>query len=244
MNEKPSQHNESYRTKSHPVGRVYVINNQKFQKKTLQERKGAEYDSINIQSTFVKLGYEVILHKNLSKVQTDRVLDSIRDDMSLKEIDSIIIFILTHGLGEDRPFIYFSSDGQEMSLTDLRQRFSDFNCPQMKGKPKIIFSNFCRGPKLETDGNATNPHDMVTIYSGSERYMAPRDPSVGTIFVISLCEVLQDMKSEMELTEFYNNLEQRMSSYDATTPVLEYFAFRKRFFFQRKTLMILPKRNL
>lgn len=239
----------TYRTE---VVRVFILNN-KFTNDGVEHyrrqgagieqyrRQGAEHDSQNLKMTFNRLGYEVTIFENLTKECTEKEFDRIRDDKSLENVDSIIFFILSHGANSRKrnPFAYYSNDMKKMSLTDLRRSFSDNNCPQLRGKPKLFFCNFCRGPKIEifeTDDYrdySLVPLDTLTIHAASEECVAFRDPDCGTIFVNSLCEVLNEAKEAIEIGDVYNELCSKMRNNKGTTPVYEKIGFIKKFFFRK-----------
>lgn len=201
------------------------------------KREGAEQDSQNILSTFKKFGYEVTLWEDLSKEEAEKKFDSIRDDQSLARVDSLIIFILSHGLGKkNQPFIFLANDRQKMSLTDIRQRFSARNCPQLQYKPKVFFCNFCRGPnkeQIQKDGDGSVPHNTATIHASAEDCQAFRDSARGTVLVDRLCEILNKTQASIELRQVYQKLTQSMPSCEATTPAWEEFAFSKKFYFTK-----------
>lgn len=103
-------------------------------------------------------------------------------------------------------------------MDELRRYFTDENCPQMKGKPKIFLLQFCRGKDsatqvtliqknpsrdqgIQTDAVKDAFTDMMCIYSAQEGFQSyrfegkPWDPFTGTPFVHALSQVLSNKGS-------------------------------------------------
>lgn len=73
--------------------------------------------------------------------------------------DCLMITVMTHG-GEKR----VSSHDEDYELRKITEFFSDENCPTLKGKPKVIFIQSCRGTRVE-DGivpyERKEPHKLI-----------------------------------------------------------------------------------
>lgn len=228
-----TQVNCSYRLDSVPKGLVYVFNYRFLGHKT-DERKGAECDSINIKEVFPCYDYEVTLFEDLTKEQSKNTLARIQRDKKLEEVDSLIVFILSHGIG---PYIFKCNDGEQMDLNDITEQFNNVNCPQLIGKPKIFLVNYCRGLKeeiLKFDGDDNNP-DMITIFASVPEYRALRSQDKGTIFVLSLCKILQEREEPIEIDVLFEALkyEMKYGLNKGSTPC-KTTTLKKQFFFRRK----------
>ncbi|XP_042858287.1 caspase-2-like isoform X2 [Penaeus japonicus] len=217
-----------YSVLSVPRGHVYVFNNT-FDGQGKSQRTGAQFDSLNILETFRKMGYDVFTLEDLTGAQTLEAFKNIRGNAELNGVDALIIFILSHGVD---PYTFRANDGQEISLHNIRFSFTDRGCPYMKGKPKIFFTNYCRGEQMEKRevDSVEVPSDMVTIHAAIEGVMAHRLKSVGTVFVKCLCEVLNRHARKMELRELYSELGDQMKQNKGTRPMWEDYGFEKFFF--------------
>ncbi|CAL4161085.1 unnamed protein product [Meganyctiphanes norvegica] len=203
--------------------KVFVFNYEHF-KKTVSNslgeeatRKGAEMDAKNLNKTFKKLGYQVGISHDLTSAETEDILNQIQNDVSLK---FLLVMVLTHGRDSNT---FWASDGGVLDLTMIQNKFTDTACPHLKGKPKIIFANFCRGQireMLETDGSIIlydTPHHMVTIYACHVGFMAVRHRQAGTIFISSICKALEKFP-QVTLEVFLDKLLEEMKSNSGTTP--------------------------
>ena len=63
---------------------------------------------------------------------------------SLTDQDEMaVLCILSHG----KESVIYGSDGKVVQAKELINQFSDRNCPQMKGKPKMVIIQACQGGK-------------------------------------------------------------------------------------------------
>ncbi|XP_063612148.1 caspase-1-like [Penaeus indicus] len=218
-----------YTMTSDPPGHVYVFNND-FEGHEL-ERRGAKQDSDNLQKTFIRMGYEVFLLKNLSARRTMAEVDRIRSDSALAKVDALIMVFLSHG---KRDIKFQAQDGKTLDLRKIRRNFTHSLCPNLKGKPKIFFTNFCRGKDLQTQTDGVEPtRDMVTIHACQDGIAALRNPRSGTYFVRALCSVLQEHAAHKSLRDIYYELERKMREMKGTVPQWEDDVFRDFYFTQR-----------
>lgn len=218
-----------YSVLSSPRGVVHVFNNKFAGQGKKWERLGAEHDSTNLKATFTKMGYDIRLHESLGYQDTMAMFTSICRSRQLYNVDSLIIFFLTHGKD---PYLFYTNDQKEVNLFYIRGLFTDSQCPAMKGKPKIFFMNYCRGDKMEKKelDNVTqeSPNDMVTIHAAAEGIMAVRSPTRGTHFVDHLCQVLTTYSRSLSLSDMYHILREEMK--DSTKPMKEDYGFKTFYF--------------
>ncbi|CAL4098317.1 unnamed protein product, partial [Meganyctiphanes norvegica] len=198
--------------------KIFVFNYILFDNR-MEYREGANIDSENIKNTFGKLGYWLEIYENFTRSETIKQLGEIRNDRSLC---SLLVVVLSHGVSRTH---FCTSDGKRLDFLDVQRMFTDRNCPSLKGKPKILMGNFCRGTasELVTDSGPKQyeiPRHMVTIYASQEDIMAMRSPQNGTIFINCLCSVLKKYSKE-RLLEFFDRLAVKMRKNGGTTPRLE-----------------------
>ncbi|XP_045582600.2 caspase-3 isoform X3 [Procambarus clarkii] len=225
---------DSYSLLSEPRGYVYVFNNKFLGQGSNWQRNGAEMDSQNIDTTFTRMGYRVIIHEDLTGGETEEAFNAIRRNPDLNGIDAFIVFILSHGKDA---YKFYTNDQEEQSLFYVRSLFSNRKCPSLSGKPKIFFTNYCRGDALErqdVDAVRDVPKDMFTIHAASEGIMARRHQRRGTYFVFCLCDVLTRATHPLELQDLYSDLYDQMGREGATRPMNENHGFVKKFYFSRQ----------
>lgn len=221
----------SYSVTSDPRGHVHIFNYLfPGQIGKLKEREGGQYDSENLIKTFADMGYMVFLHENLTSKETENKLDEITQDRALKHVDSLVIFFLSHGAGS---YTFYANDGKtiELDLT-VRNKFTNTACPLMTNKPKLFFTNFCRGKnnELEYDAVIDVPKDVVIIHATTEDISAPRNKKTGTYFIRSLCEILEKYGKEFELREIYQELDYVVKGRGGRTAKWEDTRFKKFYF--------------
>lgn len=188
---------------------------------------GAKMDSINLEETFRKLGYQVYLHEDLTAEETMKEVETIRNDSSLESTQAVFFFFLSHGTNSEE---FLAADGKNLNLGNLRKEFTSDRCPALAGKPKIFMTNYCRGKneeRMQTDAHVTVPRDVVTIYASADGIIAYRLPGEGTSFVLSLCHVLRGLKERTELRHVYLLLSREMRRREATSPEWEDLCFKK-----------------
>ena len=62
---------------------------------------------------------------------------------ALKDHESLILWLMSHG-GEGT---LMTSDMKDFQVSKLTVIFSNKNCPNLQGKPKLVFVQACRGGK-------------------------------------------------------------------------------------------------
>lgn len=213
-----------YSVMSIPRGHVYVFN-YTFSGQNHWQRSGAEFDSENLRSTFTQMNYDVFIVKDLTGSETYETFKQIVRDPRLMNVDSLIMFFLSHGKD---PYTFYANDRQELNLFNIRHSFIDSKCVFMKGKPKIFFTNYCRGDKMEKKAvdAIEPPNDIVTIHAATEGIKAIRSLDFGTCFVRSLCSVLKRFP-HLELRDIYFHLERAMKENNGTKPMWEDYGFRR-----------------
>lgn len=130
-----------YRMRRLPRGYCVIINNEEFI--SLSRRRGSQADVTGLAMVFRNLGFVISILENLTKNDMCLQLRAISQDESLFLHDAIVISILSHG---DDNFIY-GTDAQGIKHDDIFNMFSNSNCPQLNGKPKIFVVQCCRGSR-------------------------------------------------------------------------------------------------
>lgn len=223
-----------YRSLSLPRGLV-IIFNYCFPGHREHERRGAQRDSSNLDALFKRMGYQVYLYENLTKSQTKLRLDETQNNQWLEIYDSLIMFILSHGKDDQVFYTASCRDEDCMRLDAVRYKFTDTECPALKGKPKLFFVNFCRSSQQTAyDGMSdqrSEPSDMMTLYSCINSFRSPRDPETGTYFVQAWCEVLAQHAYAEDVLTLHNRVCQLLRARQGATPEQQAYYFIKKFYF-------------
>ena len=170
-----------------------LITNKKFTD-TRFNRKGADRDEENMYTLLVALGYEVVKHTDLtgkviwqkyihplsgwlSNTETDvwvccvsQEIDAAVIEFSkhkkLKETDSVVVVIMSHGKREavlgvdwkrDKPE---DEEPDEFSIDNIYLHLGSKGCPALLDKPKIILIQACRGGLLYSP-DTTNQYNLI-----------------------------------------------------------------------------------
>ncbi|XP_073502590.1 caspase-8-like [Phyllobates terribilis] len=229
-NEPSLQNNllETYNLEKIPHGRCIILNNHDFSearsnKIKVNDRSGTQKDAEVIDTVFKSRGYEVIQEKNVTGEKMLKILKNYaKEDHTGR--DSFVCFILSHG----HKGIVFGTDGKEVLVKDLTDCFNGQNCPSLVGKPKVFFIQACQGdqsdtgvtyvsdsmePMYVTDANGGRlpiTADFLTAFACFEDYESLRNPTTGSIYIQTLCAVLQDNQFfKMDLTRILTKVQEK-----------------------------------
>uniref|UniRef100_A0A3Q1HEI1 Caspase-8 n=1 Tax=Anabas testudineus TaxID=64144 RepID=A0A3Q1HEI1_ANATE len=211
----PPDETEYYILNHNPRGLCVVINNEVFEEASgLKERRGSHQDESTLRSVFSRLGFKMVVHKNL----TAKKMRSEIQELGATDFfnhDALVVCVLSHG----EKGSVFGTDGLEVSLRELTQPFTSGNAPTLARKPKLFFIQACQGSDFqrgaipcpvkqrqeekkneqsvfEDDAGRvtveTIPHDadflmgMATV----PEYKSFRNTSTGSIYIQELCRQL------------------------------------------------------
>ncbi|XP_073407584.1 caspase-8-like isoform X2 [Dendrobates tinctorius] len=201
---------ETYDMEKIPHGWCIILNNHDFKearsnKMQVKDRDGTEKDAEAIETVFRSRGYEVIQEKNLTGEKMLKIINNYaKEDHTGR--DSFVCFVLSHG---DKGIV-FGTDGMKVSVKDLTDCFNGQNCPSLFGKPKIFFIQACQGDQSDTGvtyvsdsmelvyvtdangGRLPITADFLTAFACFKDYESLRDQTAGTVYIQTLCTVLQD----------------------------------------------------
>jgi caspase Dronc len=164
-----------YRMRSKRRGVFVFVNIIKF-KSEKNNRSGAEKDRENLVTLFREMGFTIFYYEDLEREDFFKLMNKLRKSEYLKNVDSFVLCIQTHGDTVNNQTVMEFADGHSTFVEDVIQLFSHSGCPDLVGKPKVFFFPFCRGKisdlekkivlprKTETDG-AGNPSTAVPSYS-------------------------------------------------------------------------------
>ncbi|XP_071763605.1 caspase-3-like [Centroberyx gerrardi] len=153
---------EQYQLSSKPTGLCVIINNENFKS---GKRKGTNEDAQSLAEVFSWLGFRVLMCKDLTKDQMDRVLKSFASlsDISqlnvkewsgsrftdLKQLpqhgDAFICCIMSHGNTGGVSGV----DGALLPINEITSTFNGANCTTLINKPKVFFIQACQGSNIQ-----------------------------------------------------------------------------------------------
>ena len=131
---------------SNPRGIALIINNEVFSPSAdLKDRQGSEKDVEALERMFKALYFEVNIERNLGKEKILQVLDKLaKSDHTA--YDCFVLCLMSHG----QEGLFYGSDGQAVPFDTVCDLFSNSNCRTLRGKPKLMFIQACRGTEGQT----------------------------------------------------------------------------------------------
>ena len=152
-----------YPMTSKPRGITLIINNEVFhpnseltqkekEKEALDIRHGSDKDVQSLEKLFEALDFKVKTERNIGRNRILKVLDDISGD-NHREYDCFVLWLMSHG----QDGLFYGSDGDTVLIDTVRNFFNNANCPSLKGKPKLIFIQACRGHQKEQGVVADSP---------------------------------------------------------------------------------------
>ena len=198
----------TYPMNSTPRGLAVIFNYDNIP--NYNERKGSQIDVENLQELCKQLGFKVETYQDLNKQDTLDTLDLVGKNPVMQTADMLMVFMMSHG---DKDFIS-CSDGLQLKTEQILRKFT---CIELKGKPKFIVFQACRGHeedvgvarKAQTDAIPVKPtttqtkdpswQDMIIAFSTVPGYVAYRDPNHGSWFIESLVKVFMNSACDKDL---------------------------------------------
>ncbi|CAL8126738.1 unnamed protein product [Orchesella dallaii] len=202
----------------------------------LPPRLGSEKDKKDLSDCLRDLSFEVITHDNLKRQKFDKVLDKLRrEDHS--EADCLVVAIMTHG---EKNTIYLS-DGTQLPVNLIWEKFEANACPTLAGKPKIFIVQACRGKRYDHGtriNESAQTHHLLTDVTdfASFSYVIPnaadilvafscplghyswRHPESGSWFIQSICKVFNQDAYEMDLKTMLTTVSREVAvNYESNT---------------------------
>ncbi|XP_062566757.1 uncharacterized protein LOC134229067 isoform X2 [Saccostrea cucullata] len=124
-----------------------------------EERSGSKEDITYMKRTFEILGFKVKFYENLSKRKFIEVINYYSKDGTLRDYDSFVFVISTHGAGLEKVekaetdyvvhhHALLTNDDQYYYTATMLDKFR--KCKALKGKPKLFFIQACRIPESKS----------------------------------------------------------------------------------------------
>ncbi|ODN01038.1 Caspase-1, partial [Orchesella cincta] len=202
----------------------------------LPPRLGSQKDKKDLSECLQNLSFQVITHDNLKRQKFDKVLDKLRrEDHS--DADCLVVAIMTHG---EKNTIYLS-DGTQLPVNLIWEKFEANACPTLAGKPKIFIIQACRGKRYDhgtrlnesaqshqlisdvTDFASfsyviPNAADILVAFSCPLGHYSWRHPESGSWFIQSVCKVFNHHAYEMDLKTMLTSVSREVAvNYESNT---------------------------
>ncbi|CAG2106003.1 unnamed protein product, partial [Medioppia subpectinata] len=202
---KDTKHGDVYPMARKPRGYCVIIDNESFEDKSLEFRFGSIADVRRLSTVFEQLFFDVKLYNNQKAEQMKTRLADIAADSALVGHDALVVIMLSHGSEEG----IYGTDGVTVNLNTILEMLNNENCPQLIDKPKMFFTNACRGGKYDPGIRKSlgRPQllstwsDMFVYYSSIEGYVSKRDTLSGSWFGQYLAICLAELAHREHLND-------------------------------------------
>lgn len=211
---------------SHPRrGKAVIFNHDVFSIDGINPRSGSDVDVKNLVQTYEGLGFESVVHNNLTYAQIKTEIDNLAAE-DFTDADCLCVTVLTHGMGSN----YLLASDHPYSIDLLWTPFTADRCLTLAGKPKLFFIQACRGERLdsgvtlvshrqrsETDSSASTAYkipthaDFLMAYSAVEGFFSWRNPEDGTWFIQCLCEELRNNAAKNDLLKILTTVSRKVA---------------------------------
>ena len=150
-----------------PRGIALIINNELFADNTEHgkqtPRQGSEEDVRQVKEMFSALGFEVHIRENRTKTEMLNEVDFFAYEKDHSDYDCFVLWLMSHGRSGE----VFGSDGVPLPIQTIKDMLSNASCATLRGKPKLLFVQACRGDKEDEGVN------LVTNACGSPSVQMP-----------------------------------------------------------------------
>ncbi|XP_043643631.1 caspase-6 [Drosophila teissieri] len=163
---------------------VYILNHEKFPNSPQNNRIGSSKDVKALWKTFKNLNCRVEIISNPELSDVKKKLKECSKKQFTEEA-GIVLCILSHGTLKEK---IMACDDKIYDLDD-DVLFPLLRNPSLSGKPKILIVQACKG-NMKADAKKMNSEPYIKCYSCSEGYKSYRDERKGTVFIQTLCEVM------------------------------------------------------
>ncbi|CAO1410537.1 unnamed protein product [Diamesa serratosioi] len=205
-----------YNMKSKCRGIFFLVNIIRFTNQ--KDRSGANADHDNLVTLFRELGYTIYYYEDLTKEKCFNLLNELIHTKEMKEVNSFVLCILTHGDSIEGRTVMEFTDGSIAFTEDIIHLFSNTNCESLVHKPKVFFFPFCRGKisdkekqlgkAVETDGknsqyinNVPTSSDILICYGTVPGFQTHRDTETGSWYITELCKVFAEHSCDCHIDD-------------------------------------------
>ena len=218
---------------SRPLGIALIINNESFGPHTekvakLAVREGSERDVKALETLFEELHFNVKTERNKERQEILEILDHFSHDVDHSAYDCFVLWLLSHG----KDGHIFGADGETVPIETVWDRFSNAQCPALKGKPKLICIQSCRGEREEKGVEADSSDsvneqstanlknvkttiadhaDILMAYSTVSGYPSYRSERDGSRFVQCIVDVFREFAGHEDLLSMLVKVNKKVS---------------------------------
>ncbi|CAG2199194.1 CASP3 [Mytilus edulis] len=176
-------------------------------------RYGTDIDVERLKDSFGRLGFDVEVKHNPSRRDINNYMNDVKS-VNHNRKDSFACVLLSHG----RDGHIRSSANEDVPLFEIIEPVK--TCESLVGKPKLFFVQACRGTRTDSgmltdaieDINSDNLRklsshsDVLVSYATIEDFVAYRNGHDGSIYIKSLCYLLDNEGFSTNMTDILNKV--------------------------------------
>uniref|UniRef100_A0A8D2KT29 Caspase-1 n=1 Tax=Varanus komodoensis TaxID=61221 RepID=A0A8D2KT29_VARKO len=207
-------------------------------------RNGAEIDLAQMTQLLEGLDYKVEVETNLCSQGMADCLKHFAAREEHKASDSTFVVLMSHGLRDGLCGTKSSEQHPDILPVDLVfSTFNNKNCRALRGKPKVIIIQACRGGRKHWAQTSRNGDTLCVLHkqwatSRAQADFVPADnvswrsPQTGSIFIVQLVEEIKKHAWNCNLEEIFRKVMWafesnpcQMPSKDRTTLSRKFYLF-------------------
>ncbi|XP_026564318.1 caspase-1-like isoform X2 [Pseudonaja textilis] len=235
-----------------------IICNIKFEYSN--DRLGAEVDLEQLTLLLQDLGYKVETETNLSSEGITTCLKKFAAREEHKTSDGMFVVLMSHGYQDSLCGVH-SKDKQSdiFSIKTVFSTFNNINCPALRGKPKVVIIQACRGEQngymientedsaasaaasLQSDSHTVQfqtdavrrvhvESDFICLYSTTPDHVSWRHPETGSLFINQLIENIKNHAWNCNLEEVFRKVQQHFANNPCQMPSRDRNTLTKKFY--------------
>ncbi|XP_070591158.1 caspase-1-like isoform X2 [Erythrolamprus reginae] len=209
-----------------------IIWNSRFS--DLNYRHGASVDMLNMSFLLEDLGYHVEIRTNLSSQGITTCLKNFAAREEHQTSDGMFVVLMSHGYQDNLCGVYSNEkDSDIFPIKTVFSIFNNINCPALRGKPKVVIIQACRGEQrgymvenvedsaisaascLQFDSRITMPlqtdairtinveTDFICLHSTTPDHVSWRHPDTGSLFITQLVDAIKKHAWNCNLEEVF-----------------------------------------
>ena len=184
--------------RSKPRGIALIINNEVFgdnpeatkkekEQEELDVRHGSNEDVRKLETLFGALDFKVKTERNKGRKEILDILDEVSQD-DHRSYDCFVLWLMSHGQEGQ----FYGADGETVPIETVRDFFSNAKCQTLRGKPKLIFIQACRGREKEKGVATDAPYSPTRQPSTHEELTGEEEESSDTGYNFQLSKTIPE----------------------------------------------------
>ncbi|XP_033104871.1 caspase-8-like isoform X2 [Anneissia japonica] len=206
-----------YDMSSEIKGMVLIINNHS------EDRCGSTRDVACMKEMWIEFGFLPFTHTDLSTEEMIKKMKVFSRRARWQSVGCLVVMLMSHG-GKDG---LLGQHKKTLDYPTIFKIFNEENCPLMKGKPKLIFIQACRGRDgiqvcMDTSQQSyieeENPvfprnEDTYIAYSTTYGCVSIREKKSGSVFIQAIDKVFRQAADKNDYEILMTKVKNEVSNF-------------------------------